>query len=371
MSESNRIEYIDALRGFVMLLVVLGHVPMYCYHHLSGISFSTIPSTFHLALFFFISGWFVNSRAVRNADATLRLRYDNGNGRTEPRRNGITELRSCGLKVREKFVQLIVPTMVFFLLYCWLFDIDIIENLWDDKYKSGYWFCIVLFCFYVILTLTLTITVTRTKTKKLGGALLCLILAAVFLMFNTNAVTRLLTEWHIPNLLCLQQWQYFIFFYMGHMAHRYQEQFFDWLDNGRVMAAGILLFFGSLFAYYHQPVGLLEIKMAFILWGGLGSVLSFAFFRKYKDSFSRETYIGRTLQYIGRRTLDVYLLHFFFLPKSLSGLGVALMGNGNQTVELFVSLAIAMIVIALCLLMGNIIRLSPQLAHWVLGAKRV
>ena len=74
-----RIEYLDALRGFVMLLVVLGHVPMYCYHHLSGISFSTIPSTFHLALFFFISGWFVNSKAVRNADATLRLRYDNVN----------------------------------------------------------------------------------------------------------------------------------------------------------------------------------------------------------------------------------------------------------------------------------------------------
>ena len=55
---TKRIEYLDALRGFVMLLVVLGHVPMYCYHQVGDISFSLIFTTFHIPLFFFISGWF-------------------------------------------------------------------------------------------------------------------------------------------------------------------------------------------------------------------------------------------------------------------------------------------------------------------------
>jgi len=164
---TNRIEYLDALRGFVMLLVVLGHVPMYCYHHLAGVSFSAIPSTFHLALFFFISGWFVNSKAVRNADATLRLRYDNDTF------NGLWKV------LKGKFVQLIVPTVVF------------------------------------------------------------------------------------------------------------------------------------------------------------------------------------------------YLLHFFFLPGNLEWLGRYVMGNGNPTVELFVSLAIAIMVVSLCLLMSNIIRLSPLLAHWGLGSRTI
>ena len=27
------------------------------------------------------------------------------------------------------------------------------------------------------------------------------------------------------------------------------------------------------------------------------------------------TWIGRSLQYIGRRTLDIYLIHFLFLPN--------------------------------------------------------
>lgn len=346
MSESNRIEYLDALRGFVMLLVVLGHVPMYCYHHLNGVSFSAIPSTFHLALFFFISGWFaVYSLQVR----VYRFMFE------------VYHL------FKKKFVQLVVPTVVFYLLFCWMNGIDIVDNLWNDKYKGGYWFCIVLFGFY----LTLTITSTITKTEKLGGRLLMLFLALAMMMLNTNMVTDMLARYNIPNILCLQQWQYFVFFYMGYLAHRYQTTFFSWLDNGKVMAMAVMTFFGSLLLWYQQPMNLAEIKLTFLLWGGLGTVLSFAFFRKYEDVFSHETRMGRWLQYLGQRTLDVYLLHFFFLPGNLEWLGRYVMGNGNPTVELFVSLAIAIMVVSLCLLMSNIIRLSPILAHCLFGVKRL
>ena len=336
---TNRIEYIDALRGYVMILVVLGHVPMYCYHHLAGISFSTILTVFHIALFFFISGWF------------------GGNS---------LQFTVYGLQfIKKKFVQLVVSTVVFYLLFCWINDIDIVENLWNDKYKGGYWFCIVLFVFYLIMT------VAKAVTERVGGALLVLFLALAMMMLNTNMVTDMLARYNIPNVLCIQQWQYFIFFYMGYMAHRYQTTFFSWLDNGKVMAMAVMTFFGSLLLWYQQPMNLAEIKLTFLLWGGLGTLLSFAFFRKYEDVFSHETRMGRWLQYVGRRTLDVYLLHFFFLPGNLEWLGRYVMGNGNPTVELFVSLAIAIMVVCLCLLMGNIIRLSPVLAHWVLGVKRL
>lgn len=324
----------DALRGFTMLLVVLFHIPMYCYHKTDEISFSIIPSTFHLALFFFISGWFckIDSEIPWNT-------------------------------IWQKFVQLIVPTMVFYLLYCWLQGINIMDNLWNDKYKAGYWFCIVLFCFNLL-------TMVLGRLHSLGGAFIGVAVSLCAVILNTNAVTSLMEQWHIPNILCLQQWQYLPFFYIGYLAHRYQEHFFAWLDNGLIMAIGILFFFGSLIVYYKQPIGIFGIMTTFILWGGLGTILSFAFFKMYESSFSGHTYVGRTLQYIGRRTLDVYLLHFFFLPKNLSGLGAFLMGNGNQTVELFASFAIAMMVIALSLLMGNIIRISPTLAYWTLGQKR-
>ena len=338
MKMKSRIEYIDALRGFVMLLVVLCHVPLYCYHNLDKLSFCLIPTTFHLALFFFISGWF-----FKNVDGNKNYKIWSF--------------------IKKKFVQLIIPTAVFYLLYCWLQCINITDNLWNDKFKLGYWFCIVLFCFNLLM-------MVLGRLKGRGGIFLCMVVSLGAMMLSTNAVTRLLTELNIPNVFCVQQWQYFIFFYIGYLAHRYQACFYTWLDNGRIMAIGILLLFGSLLVYYNQPIGIFGIKTTFILWGGLGAILSFAFFRKFKDSFSRQTYVGRTLQYIGRRTLDVYLLHYFFMPKDLSVLGATLMGHGNQTVELFVSLTIVMIVVSLCLLTGNIIRLSPTLAHWLLGVKK-
>lgn len=198
-----------------------------------------------------------------------------------------------------------------------------------------------------------------------------LAVAAACLMLNTNAATRLLTVGHIPNLLCFQQWQYFMFFYLGNMARRYEKVFFAWLDNEKMMGACIVLFFMTLILFYQHPVGLLGIKVEFLLWGSLGTVLSFAFFRRHASAFRQSTCVGKVLQYTGRRTLDVYLLHFFFLPENMTWLGRHIMENGNQTVELFVSLIIALMVIALCLLTSTIIRLSPLLARLLLGTKKV
>ena len=352
-----------------MILVVLAHVPFYSYHQSDGMSLSLLPSTFLLALFFFISGWFVIREAsfatkrhivptLRGDATTIRKGYDTEQSSYE---NNLWFTVYNSFK--KKFVQLIVPTVVFYLLYCWMNGIDIVENLWNDKYKAGYWFCIVLFVFYLTLTITKTIT-------EIFWAILLFFFALAMIMLNTNAATNLLANWNIPNVLCIQQWQYFIFFYLGYLAHRKQKWFFSWLDDGRIMAMGIVVFVGSLLLWYQKPMNLLGIKVSFLLWGVLGAVLSFAFFRKYEEWFSSQTQIGRWLQYVGRRTLDVYLLHFFFLPKSLDWVGNYVLGNGNQTVELFVSLAITIMVITLCLLTSNIIRLSPLLAHWVLGVKK-
>ena len=89
-------------------------------------------------------------------------------------------------------------------------------------------------------------------------------------MLNTNAVTDLLANWNIPNVLCIQQWQYFIFFYLGYLAHRQQERFFLWLDDGRIMAVVIVVFVGSLLLWYQKPMNLFGNKLTFLIWEYLG-----------------------------------------------------------------------------------------------------
>lgn len=76
------------------------------------------------------------------------------------------------------------------------------------------------------------------------------------------------------------------------------------------------------------------------------------------------------MQYVGRRTLDVYLIHYFLLPMNLTFMTV-FVDHPVPIVEAFFSSAISITIIAMCLLVSNIIRLSPLLAHWIFGAKQV
>lgn len=62
---SQRIGYIDAIRGFTMLLVVFSHIETFCYH----ISFdqsilSSLFITFRMPMFFFISGYIAYKKGI-------------------------------------------------------------------------------------------------------------------------------------------------------------------------------------------------------------------------------------------------------------------------------------------------------------------
>lgn len=53
---AKRIEYIDAMRGFTMILVVFAHISLYAYHE-DIATFGNVFVQFHMPLFFFISGF--------------------------------------------------------------------------------------------------------------------------------------------------------------------------------------------------------------------------------------------------------------------------------------------------------------------------
>lgn len=101
----------------------------------------------------------------------------------------------------------------------------------------------------------------------------------------------------------------------------------------------------------------------------LGLILVFAYFRNYQFSFTEETRLGRILQYIGKRTLDIYLLHYFFLPRNLEPIGQFFSENVNPILEFIVSMFLSIVVVGICLLVSNIIRISPILGHWLFGVK--
>jgi peptidoglycan/LPS O-acetylase OafA/YrhL len=102
--------------------------------------------------------------------------------------------------------------------------------------------------------------------------------------------------------------------------------------------------------------------------GVTGMIMVFTFFR-LSASWLRKWHISKPLQYVGTRTLDVYLLHFFFLPRFLMAYAAQLAAYNSRFVEFWVILAVSLVVLALTLAASYVIRLSPFLGHYLFGVK--
>ncbi len=336
-----RIEYLDALRGFTMILVVVAHVILYSYHGLQSFSWGNFFTLFRMPLFFFISGFIMYKASVEwNGKTTIEF-------------------------IKKKFRVQILPTIVFLLVFIYVYHLDC-NNVVADKYKAGYWFTPTLFAYFFIYS---SFSMLCSRLTCLGGGrsdFILLVLSVGFVFLDT----KYMSQYHVVNVLSMQQWKFFIFFVIGVLARRFFDKFTKLLCHSWFMTLTIVAFFGSVLLWYEEDSDIWGMKLKFLAWGLLGIIIVFSFFMKKESSFSSKTLGGRTLQYIGKRTLDIYLLHYFFLPRNLQIIGNYFEGNTNPTIELFVSIVISLLVIGLCLLVSHVIRLSPTLAYWFFGQKK-
>ena len=108
--------------------------------------------------------------------------------------------------------------------------------------------------------------------------------------------------------------------------------------------------------------------IAYLIAGLSGTIICFTYFRTHQEYFSRNTWYGRGLQLIGRRTLDIYLIHYFVLPYNLVRPDVWLQYHHN-TLFVPIALILAFWVILISLLISSLLRVSPLLAKYLFGAK--
>ena len=100
--------------------------------------------------------------------------------------------------------------------------------------------------------------------------------------------------------------------------------------------------------------------------GFFGIVVVLAFFRKYRDFFE-STRVGKSLQSIGSRTLDIYLIHLLLIRTDLKYFGEFFGRHESPVAELVVVMALSLLVIALCLVISRILRCSDVLAKRLFG----
>lgn len=161
--------------------------------------------------------------------------------------------------------------------------------------------------------------------------------------------------------------QYFLFFLIGSLFKRFFPSICAFADNGFWMGVAIVLFFGVLL--FPAENLFLTISRNLMV-GVLGIFIVFMFFRSIQYHFCKNVRIGRYLQFIGTRTLDIYLLHYFFLSLiDLSMLPIYVF-RSNPLLDFCFAFLVAIIIIACCLLTSNIIRLSNPLSYLLFGVKK-
>lgn len=340
----NRLNYIDALRGLAILFIVFGHIPMYCYH--TGDEFTSIrsfTSLVQLPIFFFVSGFVFRIKNMSIA-------------------------RGGGKFILKKLIQLIVPALIIGSVYFLLNNSSFTLYL-NDKFKGGYWFTLTLFEFILIQYIWELITEKiHIRKNNIVYSSLSLCLAGLLFILSLPTITSKMDD--ISNIIGIPMFRYYLYFLIGIIFRNNINYINQWKYRNHLIAV-VIMFFLLLFITNQIPHKLNGAIFHLNLIGMEISYLSVVFmiFYKYRDFFSSSNRLATSLTFLGKRTLDIYLLHYFFLPKDLKVFGDFFTEHQAIVLETFFSGIITLFVIGFCLLVSEVIRCSPIVSKYLLGTK--
>lgn len=339
-----RLNWIDALRGLTMISVVMVHVLV------SGFgvkpdnsALAILRGTFTLPLFFFVSGFFL----FRPLEAWTRHR--------------VLE----ALKVRG--LALLCGTAVFTTLYfvvmrradplAWLPDGNFVE----------YWYTISLFQIFIWYLVAVGIGKIGGEAAFWSPVLIAFCLS--FLLPYTPWADTYWCHWWLNEKTAL----YFQFFAVGMMVRRWQQPVFRLIGRPWVLTVLIIAYVGSLLGgwtytkFWAVTCPLITTLFRETLSRYFGLLLVLRIFYSARDYFDADTWLIRKWLLIGRRTLDIYFLHYFFIPR-MRWVAPYLM-RGNTFIPEFMAAAIVtLVILALILPLSHLLRTAPLLRR-LLGAK--
>lgn len=322
----NRIGYIDALRGFTMILVVCVHIATFSIVNVNP--YSDFFALFRMPLFFFISGLILYKK------------------------DRIWDFKTSIKFLSNKFLVQIIPTAIFLSLFLFIQSVE-----FRLRSLNGYWFTVALFEFFIVYVLFNFICRKQNVTN-----IILTIIGVVFYYLAYDPYR--FSDTPFFNDIIVHHLGFFIFFLLGTMVKKYFDKISRHIfGNNLIMMIIIsLMLVGAIFFIKDYCV-VFETKLALSILG----ILSFFYFFMKNGDYMDNSRIGKSLQYIGRRTLDIYLLHYFFVYGSMSW--IKNFNITSPTIKFITSIFICFIIIGLCLLVSKFLRTNPLLGKILFGAK--
>lgn len=312
-----RLEYIDNLKGFAIFTVIIGHLTERIY---GCEGFNSFIYSFHMALFFFLSGY------------TNKI-------------NSFT-IRESFLFIRKRCRTLLLPYISFSLLGIIIHGYTSAYSYFIEEARMGLWFLPTLFI--MCLLLCIISIISKMDTKRL--ICIAIIIQVILLLCKyccSSTVIQLLLIRHLTT--------YWIFFTLGII---FREKAINLSE--RIGASFFSIFIIGWFLSYNSGISNEVIRQLIRLLG----TLSFIYLFKNKELMPKLFFFN----YYGKHTLAIYILHYYFLEGIKSSLSTI---EINSPLLLIILLCILSYIIAkLCLIIQSILTANTYLSYIMLGIKK-
>lgn len=328
---SQRLEFLDIMKGFTIFLVVLGHA-------LGEVS-SKNPLNiwiyaFHMPFFFMLSG-FLSLKTVKSGKGYL-------------------------INIKNKFISLMIPFIICGI--CYSLSSDLLPDFIWSVHHAGYWFLFSLFTMWIIfLSIHLLLNVLHLQRYIVIEAI-CLICP----FFIGNIIMTHLSP-NIVNALSLPytiaDYRFFILgYYLGRFWSQYHQKeclFCKFLDGHITQACSIIIFLGLGFYLMHGNDGrFMTIKQVLLC------ISLFIFLYNYKSFLNQIA--ANILAFCGYNSLIIYVFHYLFICQ-FSYKPIEELPIGAQTI---IAIIITIIVIIASLIIANPFRNNKILAFLFLGQRK-
>ena len=271
------IYYFDVMKGIGMVLVVLGHVMLFTF----GIEPPQAGKFlyFHMPLFFYISGFLAYKQ------------FDN--------------IKVVGKRFLTRGLVLLVPYIIFLSLYN-IFagkSSEIIHNLFAGG--GRYWF---LYDLFILSSFFLLYEYCLRNIKK-DWIYICLFLLPLIILiaakYTISRLNFLDSDVNSLQSIITGLVNYYRYFLIGYLCKKYIIFNNFLFKNSIVCALGFLAYFVAWYFYDLHNIAL-------IFMGTLGALIVLQWFViNYMPDNSKWT---KLWIYIGRCSLGIYVIHYFFIP---------------------------------------------------------
>ena len=187
----------------------------------------------------------------------------------------------------------------------------------------------------------------------------------MYVAISAHVPSRLGLDEQTMGYLGLNHLRYFLYFAMGYAVRSYEVRFDSYADV-------ILTFCIAMYIavnLYASTIASLSSMIFAILSSTIPVYIIYRVFSINREHFNQHSKLNRLIQLCGKRTLDIYFIHYIFIYSNLNNFLPNFQSIESPFIEFTIATFGAMIIIIACLFVSQILRSSRLVARYLFGSK--